>query len=114
MKNVLSVSFVLGILLTACSKKEQVSGNVEEVIKPHYDTVAIDSFSPGATSVDIVEQIRKSSKKYQDSIKEVLKLQEQEKKLKEELEKENKKKLEEEREQQKLAEPAASGEIKAE
>ncbi|MCS3867537.1 putative Holliday junction resolvase-like endonuclease [Chryseobacterium ginsenosidimutans] len=76
----------------------------------------MDSFSDGATSVDIVEQIRMSSQKYQDSVKEALKLQEQEKKLKEELEKENKKKAEDEKKKtdeekkQKVSEtPAANG-----
>jgi Mg-chelatase subunit ChlI len=114
MKNGLFVSFVLGLLLTGCSKKESVNTDTVQELRPHYDTTAIDSFSDGAISVDIAEQIRKSSVKYQDSVKEALRLQEEEKKLEEELEKENKKKqdeekkkAEEEKKQQKAAETSA-------
>jgi hydroxylamine reductase (hybrid-cluster protein) len=97
MKNLLFLAFVfLGIILS-CSKKEPADLYPTESGKATYDTTAIDSFSNGATSVDIVRQIRMSSQKYQDSIKEAIKLQEQENKLKEELEKENKKKTEDEK-----------------
>jgi regulator of replication initiation timing len=54
-----------------------------------------------------------SSQKYQDSVKEALRLQEEEKKLKEELEKENKKKAEDEK-KQKSAETPATPETKTE
>lgn len=97
MKNLLSAVFVILLLLSACSKKETPGFAADEQVKIHYDTAAVDSFSAGATSVDIVRQIRISSQKYQDSIKEAEKLQKEEQKLKEELEKENKKKLEEEK-----------------
>lgn len=97
MKNLLSAVFVILLLLSACSKKETPGFAADEQVKIHYDTAAVDSFSAGATSVDIVRQIRMSSQKYQDSIKEAEKLQKEEQKLKEELEKENKKKLEEEK-----------------
>ncbi|KFF22573.1 hypothetical protein [Chryseobacterium sp. JM1] len=97
MKNLFSAVFVILLLLSACSKKETPGFAADEQVKIHYDTVAVDSFSAGATSVDIVRQIRMSSQKYQDSIKEAEKLQKEEQKLKEELEKENKKKLEEEK-----------------
>ncbi|MCT2563594.1 hypothetical protein [Chryseobacterium herbae] len=97
MKNLLSAVFVILLLLSACSKKETPGFAADEQVKVHYDTAAVDSFSTGATSVDIVRQIRMSSQKYQDSIKQAEKLQKEEQKLKEELEKENKKKLEEEK-----------------
>lgn len=97
MKNLLSAVFVILLLLSACSKKETPGFAADEQVKIHYDTAAVDSFSAGATSVDIVRQIRMSSQKYQDSIKQAEKLQKEEQKLKEELEKENKKKLEEEK-----------------
>ena len=96
MKNVFFSVIVLSAVSIACSKREPVSDNVQE-LKLHYDTTAIDSFSPGATSVDIARQIRMSSQKYQDSLKEALKLQQEEKHIKEELEKENKKKAEAEK-----------------
>ncbi|KFF09320.1 hypothetical protein [Chryseobacterium luteum] len=97
MKNLLSAVFIVSLLLMACSKKETPGFTTEQPVKVQYDTVAVDSFSTGATSVDIVRQIRMSSQKYQDSIKQAEKLQKEEQKLKAELEKENKKKLEEEK-----------------
>ncbi|MBB6371220.1 hypothetical protein [Chryseobacterium shigense] len=97
MKNLLSAVFIVSLVLIACSKKEAPGFGAEQEIKVHYDTAAIDSFSAGATSVDIVRQIRMSSQKYQDSIKEAEKRLKEEQKLKEELEKENKKKGEEEK-----------------
>ncbi|MFL9833951.1 hypothetical protein [Chryseobacterium terrae] len=96
MKNVIFACSILSLLMVACSKREPVVDNVQE-IKLKYDTTAIDSFSPGATSIDIVRQIRMSSQKYQDSLKEALKLQQEEKRITEELEKENKKKAEAEK-----------------
>ena len=91
----LSFAF-LGFL--ACSKKTDANlATVSDESRATYVTTAIDSFSPSATSVDVVRQIRISSQRYQDSLKEVIKLQEQEKKIAEELEKENKKKAEEEK-----------------
>ncbi|MCW3160747.1 hypothetical protein [Chryseobacterium oryctis] len=97
MKNFLFGCFLFSFLMMSCGKKEPVDLYPQESSKATYDTIAVDSFSNGATSVDIVRQIRMSSQKYQDSIKEVLKLQAEEKRIKEELEKENKKKQEEEK-----------------
>ncbi|SDI49569.1 hypothetical protein SAMN05421846_108159 [Chryseobacterium taeanense] len=94
MKNLFFVFFVFTIAAVSCSKKEPQDFYPEENPKANYDTTAVDSFSSGATSVDVVRQIRMSSKKYRDSLKEVLKLQEQEKKIQQELEKENKIKAE--------------------
>jgi len=96
MKNVIFASVILSLSTVACSQREPVVNNVQE-LKVKYDTTAIDSFSAGATSVDIARQIRMSSQKYQDSLKEALKLQQEEKRITEELEKENKKKAEAEK-----------------
>ena len=96
MKNVIFAWLILSLLMAACSKREPIVDTAQE-LKLKYDTTAIDSFSPGATSVDIARQIRMSSQKYQDSLKEVLKLQQEEKRITEELEKENKKKAEAEK-----------------
>lgn len=105
MKNVFFILFIFSIV--SCSKKEPQDLYPADSPKASYDTMAIDSFSTGAISVDVAEQIRMSSQKYQDSVKEALKLQEQEKKIKEELEKENKKKAEEEKKQKASETPAS-------
>lgn len=87
---------ILGFL--ACSKKEEPMAATEtNESRATYDTTAIDSFSPGAISVDVAQQIRMSSKQYQDSLREVIRLQEEEKKINEALEKEEKKKQEEDK-----------------
>lgn len=91
MKNVVFAGLILSSFALACSKREPVADIAQE-LKLKYDTTAIDSFSPGAISVDVARQIRMSSQKYQDSLKEVLKLQQEEKRITLELEKENKKK----------------------
>lgn len=95
MKNVFFILFISVISIVSCSKKEPQDLYPADSPKANYDTIAVDSFSAGAISVDVAEQIRKSSQKYQDSLKEALKIQEQEKKIKEELEQENKKKASE-------------------
>ncbi|MGN7865710.1 hypothetical protein [Chryseobacterium sp. 22458] len=97
MKNLLSAFFVFMILFIACSKKESPGFGAEQEVKMHYDTLAVDSFSNGAVSVDIARKIRMSSPEYLDSVKQAKKIEEEEKKLKAELEKENKAKLEEEK-----------------
>ncbi|WP_294288307.1 hypothetical protein [uncultured Chryseobacterium sp.] len=117
MKNLPFAVLIFSASLVSCSKKEPADLYPADSPKANYDTTAIDSFSNGATSIDVVRQIRMSSQKYQDSLKEALKLQEQEKKLKEELDKENKKKAEEEKKTEekdkpKTAETPAAGEMK--
>ncbi|CAD7806327.1 hypothetical protein CHRY9390_01495 [Chryseobacterium aquaeductus] len=97
MKKVLASGCIIYISIIACSKQEPVITNDTQMIQPQYDTTAIDSFSAGATTVDIVRQIRMSSKKYQDSLKEAIQLEKEEERITQELEKENKKKLEEEK-----------------
>jgi len=108
MKNLLFAGFTFGILMISCSKKEPADFYPTDSAKASYDTAAVDSFSAGATSIDVVRQIRMSSQKYQDSLKEALRLQEEEKKLKEELEKENKKKAEDEKKQKNTETPVTS------
>ena len=79
---------LLLISIVSCSKKKSQNTDSESVyIEPKYDTIAIDSFSNGAVSVDIAQKIRTSSVKYQDSLKQVLLLQQEEKKIKEAQEK---------------------------
>lgn len=120
MKNLFFASCIISALVVSCSKKEPEDFYPSDSPKANYDTTAIDSFSNGAVSVDIAKQIRMSSKQYQDSLKEALKQQEEEKKLKVELEKENKKKTEEEKKKaddekkQKTAETPAKTETKTE
>lgn len=97
MKNLSFAAFIFSVAAVSCSKKEPVDLYPADSPKPAYDTAAVDSFSNGATSVDIVRQIRMSSQKYRDSVKEAIKLQEQENRMKEELEKENKNKADEEK-----------------
>ncbi|WP_313093258.1 hypothetical protein [Chryseobacterium flavum] len=118
MKNLLFAVFVFSTLFTACSKKESAGFGAEQELKINYDTTAIDSFSTGAVSVDIARKIRMSSPQYLDSVKQAVKLQEEEKMLKEELEKENKQKQEEEKKKteadkkQKISEAPAGNETK--
>ena len=120
MKNLLSAIFIFTILFTACSKKESPGFAAEQDVKIYYDTTAVDSFSTGAITVDIARKIRMSSPQYQDSLKQVKKVQEEEKKLKAELEKEKKAKLEEEKKKteaekkQKTSETPVQKEIKTE
>ncbi|PXW14478.1 hypothetical protein C8D70_107187 [Chryseobacterium sp. CBTAP 102] len=97
MKNLLTAIFIYTVLFTACSKKESPGFVAEQEVKIRYDTIAIDSFSTGAVSVDIARKIRMSSPQYIDSVKQAKKLQDEENKLKAELEKENKAKQEEEK-----------------
>jgi len=99
MKNLIAFSLVL--LMVSCSKKQVAQKNVvqENLTVAPYDTVAIDSFSAGATTVDIARKIRISSLQYQDSLRQNLKKIEAEKRtLAEKTEKEKfEKKLEEEK-----------------
>lgn len=66
----------LFFILLSCGKEKPATEfqelNTAEPIS--YDTTAIDSFSPGATSVDVVAQIRRSSQLFQDSVKQAEKV----------------------------------------
>lgn len=90
---------MVGVTFISCSKEEQNAKLQSPEVQVHapYDTTAIDSFSNGAISVDVAERIRMSSKKYQDSLQQIAKQLEDEKKLKEEVDKEKKKLADEER-----------------
>ena len=60
-------------LIFSCGKKsdKQLVVVEQNTSVPPYDTVAVDSFSVGATSVDIVRKIKMSSLKFQDSLKQI-------------------------------------------
>lgn len=79
----LTFAFCL-IFIFSCQKKKNTPTFSEEYIPLAYDTTAIDSFSPGAMSVDVAEQIRKSSLAYQDSVRKAKIRQEEERKKQEE------------------------------
>lgn len=103
------IFYILAVTsLFSCSKKVPAESN-EYVPSVKIDTTPVDSFSAGAASVNVAAQIRKSSKSYKDSLKAVLKKQEEERKLKEEIEKlkaeEQKKKKEAEKQSQNSAAP---------
>ena len=63
---------ILGFLFS-CGKEraKQIVVIQENTSIPPYDTIAIDSFSQGATSVDIARKIKMSSLKFQDSLKQI-------------------------------------------
>lgn len=75
------IFFGVTLVVVACGNKN-TGDNDEVYVFPKVDTTAIDSFGPGATSVNVEEQIRKSSKAYQDSLKAVLERQKAEAKKK--------------------------------
>jgi hypothetical protein len=115
MKNLFFTALIFAVSAVACSKKEPVDLYPADSPKASYDTAAVDSFSNGATSVDIVRQIRISSQQYQDSVKKAAKLQEEENKLRTELEKEDKKKAAEEKKKtdgEKSQKPAEASAVK--
>lgn len=105
MKNIFA--FFCVVFLFSCQNKkysEEFSSN--EYIPVDYDTTAIDSFSDGAISVDVAEQIRRSSIAYQDSVRKVKIRLEEERKAREEAEKkaaEEKAKLASEKQKQETA-----------
>lgn len=69
-----TTSFILILLLViSCGKKipKQSFAAEGSNIGTPYDTTAIDSFSQGATSVDIARKIKMSSLRYQDSLKKI-------------------------------------------
>ncbi|MCQ4035878.1 hypothetical protein [Kaistella montana] len=98
MKKLIALSFLISMI--SCSKENQKNQHSDPVVSavPPYDTVAVDSFSAGATSMDVARQIRISSLQYQDSLKKVQQKLEEEKllnKMNEEKEKADKKITEE-------------------
>ncbi|UFK96655.1 hypothetical protein [Kaistella faecalis] len=91
--------FTTLVLMISCGKEPgKAAATVQENPVAPYDTAAVDSFSVGATSIDVARRIRISSLKYQDSIKKISAQIEEEKilkKAKEEKEKADKKSAEE-------------------
>ncbi len=91
--------------MISCGKENQKNQHSDPVVSaiPPYDTVAIDSFSAGATSVDVARQIRISSLQYQDSLKQIQQKLEEEKllnKVNEEKDKADKKSEDEQKKQE--------------
>ncbi|QDP85368.1 hypothetical protein FNJ88_07250 [Chryseobacterium sp. SNU WT5] len=76
-----SIPLLLVLIFFSSCGKENVAQSLafeENNSVPPYDTVAIDSFSQGATSIDIARKIEMSSFKFQDSLKQVkLKIEEE-------------------------------------
>ncbi len=71
-------------ILFSCGKEQVKEGLVVEesfAVAP-YDTIAIDSFSQGAVSVDVARRIKVSSIKFQDSLKQIKLKNEEEQLLK--------------------------------
>jgi hypothetical protein len=90
MKNSICLTAFLALNLISCSKRKSAAATEVNELKLQYDTTAIDSFSPGAFSVDVAREIRMSSQKYQDSLKEALRIEKETKKIEEALLKEKK------------------------
>lgn len=66
---------IVCLIVLSCgkNKKPETSSFNQEKTVLQYDTVAVDSFSAGAVSVDIARKISASSQKYQDSLAEISK-----------------------------------------
>ena len=64
------IAFIAVILVISCSKKSSENNfDNENYVEISYDTLAVDSFSAGAISVDVAAKIRRSSVAYQDSLR---------------------------------------------
>lgn len=96
MKRIIIVAF--SAMLFSCSKNDSssaVNENLERAPQITYDTTAVDSFGPGATSESVMAKINAVAiKREKDSLAAIAKLQE-EKLEKEKAEKEDKGKNEE-------------------
>lgn len=79
MKYFLTILMCLSVITCQKEMPKPPTDIIEESAVAPYDTIAVDSFSVGATSVDIALKIKMASKHYQDSLK----------KIKEKLEEEN-------------------------
>ena len=100
MKSIVILTFVL--LLVSCGEEAVKTAPIVQVdtVVP-YDTTAVDSFSVGATSVDVARRIQISSLNYQDSLKKIsVKLEEEKLLNKVKEEKAQAKKLAEEKKKQ--------------
>ncbi len=89
MKKIVGICVLL--VAVSCGKNTiEESDFSKEHIVSKYDTLAIDSFSTGATSVDVARKIRISSQNYQDSLRDIRVKLETEKILKKEGEEKDK------------------------
>lgn len=85
------IGIVMFFAAISCSKNAKTEDSFsKESVAPKYDTVAIDSFSTGATSIDVARKIRISSQKFQDSLRDIRVKAEQEKILKKEADEKSK------------------------
>ena len=82
MKNIITISILF--FLISCGKESAKKRIIveEKPSVPPYDTIAIDSFSQGATSVDIADKIKMYSRKFQDSLRQIKLKNEEERLLK--------------------------------
>ena len=98
MKRIIIVAF--SAMLFSCSKNDSssaVNENLERAPQITYDTTAVDSFGPGATSESVMAKINAVAiKREKDSLAAIAKLQE------EKLEKEKKEKEAKEKKEQKI------------
>ncbi len=113
MKKIVALGGIAFVIMACSEKNPNIETSTENLVAD-YDTIAIDSFSAGATSVDIIRNIRMSSQKYQDSLKAAIQLQKEEEKIKLELQKEEKRKAEEEKKQKQLEKENTLTEVKPE
>ena len=104
MKKWLLFSFPLVIITCGKSDSQKEILAVENESVPPYDTIAVDSFSQGATSVDVAMKIRMSSQKFQDSLRQV-KIRNEEERL---LNKEKEERLKQEKKAEELKNKAAA------
>lgn len=71
-------SLMMALLMSCSGPETPADAGSEESLPAPYDTVAVDSFSAGAISVDVAAQIRMSSQAYQDSLKAIAEAQKKE------------------------------------
>ena len=85
MKKFYFLSIISYLSIISCSKEEnkEVDSTPHRIVEVRYDTTAIDSFGPGAQDINIVQNIKMASVAYRDSIAEVIRLEEERKRLKE-------------------------------
>lgn len=83
MRNIFIIPFLIGIAISCSGENKKMANSTQEDnIPAPYDTIAIDSFSNGAISIDVADRIRRSSVAYQDSVNEALEKQKMEKEAK--------------------------------
>lgn len=94
------------LILSSCSKKEDASAkfpNEGAYVEVRYDTAAVDSFSTGASNVNIERNIKMTSKTYRDSLTQVLQQEKERKELVKQAEELTKKEAEKKKLEEKKA-----------